>query len=54
VAALIDDRLNHILDPTLPQIIHKYDEKFKVVEKCDELFDKCEEKLRGMEAEIDA
>ena len=51
-AKQIDERLNIVLDPTVPSLEAKYDEKNSLIDDCDELFDKCEDKFKEMEVEV--
>lgn len=51
-AEQIDERLNNILDPTIPELDAKYDEKNGLIDECDDLFDGCEEKLKGIDANL--
>lgn len=46
----IDERLNLILEPTIPELEEKYDEKNKLIDQCDDLFDSLEEKLKVTDA----
>ena len=49
-AAQIDERLNTILEPVIPELDAKYEEKNKLIDECDDLFDACEEKLKSIDA----
>jgi chromosome segregation ATPase len=49
----IDERLNLIIDPILPEIEQKYEDKNALIDECDELFDNCEDKIKGIEAKLD-
>ena len=51
-AAQIDERLNNILDPTIPELDAKYEEKNALIDECDDLFDLCEEKLKAIDANL--
>lgn len=51
-ADTIDEKLTTLLDPTIPDIRNKYDEKNKLIDKCDELFDRLEEELKVLEANL--
>jgi len=51
-AVQISDRLDNILDPTIPEVEAKFVEKNALIDDCDELFDKCEDKLKGTEAKL--
>jgi len=45
----INDRLDSVLDPTLLDIDDKYEEKFGLVDNCDELYDDLIEKIKDIE-----
>lgn len=51
-AADIDERLNNIIHPTLPEIEAKYDSKNDLIDQCDDLFDSCEGRLKGFDAKL--
>jgi len=51
-AEQIDERLNIILDPTIPELDQKYDEKNGLIDECDDLFDACEEKIKLIESNM--
>lgn len=51
-AEQIDERLNNILDPTIPELDAKYEEKNGLIDECDDLFDVCEEKLKSIDANL--
>ena len=51
-AKQIDERLNIVLDPTIPEVEAKYDEKNALIDECDELFDKCELKFKELEVDM--
>jgi chromosome segregation ATPase len=51
-AEQIDERLNNILDPTIPELDAKYDEKNGLIDECDDLFDICEDKLKAIDANL--
>lgn len=51
-AAQIDERLNNILDPILPELEEKYEEKNGLIDECDDLFDACEEKLKTIDVNL--
>jgi hypothetical protein len=51
-AEQIDERLNNILDPTIPELDAKYDEKNALIDECDDLFDTCEEKLKNIDINL--
>jgi hypothetical protein len=59
----INERLDQILDPTIPSIKDKYTDKNQAIDECDELFDKanalidrldgtCEDQLERLEGII--
>jgi predicted nucleic acid-binding Zn-ribbon protein len=49
-AEQIDERLNLILNPTIPELEAKYEEKNALIDECDEKFDGCEAKIKTVEA----
>lgn len=51
-AEQIDERLNNILDPTIPELDAKYEEKNGLIDECDDLFDTQEEKLKTIDAAL--
>lgn len=51
-AGQIDERLDNLLDPTIPEVQEKYDIKNALIDQCDELFDQVEAKIKDAEAEI--
>lgn len=51
-AAQIDERLDKILDPTIPEIEAKYDEKNALVKKCDDLDAQLDEKMAELDEEL--
>jgi hypothetical protein len=51
-AEQIDERLNNILEPTIPELIAKYEEKNGLIDECDDLFDVCEDKLKNIDTNL--
>jgi chromosome segregation ATPase len=51
-AADIDERLNNIINPSLPEIEAKYDSKNDLIDQCDDLFDSCEERLKSIDTKL--
>lgn len=51
-AEQIDERLNNVLDPTIPELDAKYEEKNALIDECDDLFDLCEDKLKSIDANL--
>lgn len=52
-AGQIDERLNLVIDPLIPEIEAKYEDKNALIDECDDLFDNCEEKLKAVEGKLD-
>ena len=48
----IDQRLDEILDPTIPEIKEKYDEKNDLIDKCDEIYDDIEKEILKQDEKI--
>lgn len=51
-AGQIDERLNLIFDPTLPELETKFEEKNGLIDQCDDLFDGQEEKIKAIDANL--
>ncbi len=45
----IDERLDKLLEPTLPDLKDKYNEKNQLIDECDDLFDKANEKINTLD-----
>jgi chromosome segregation ATPase len=52
-AEQIDERLNALLDPTIPDIDEKYETKNALVDECDDIYDSVEKKIKDAEARLD-
>ena len=52
-AGQIDERLNLLIEPILPEIEAKYEDKNAIIDECDDLFDNCEDKIKKIEGKLD-
>ena len=51
-AGQVDERLDGVLDPTIPVTRQKYDDKNALIDECDAIFDQNEEKFLKMEEKL--
>ena len=48
----IEEKLNSLLEPVIPEVREKYDGKNALIDECDELFDDCEQQVKRLEKSI--
>lgn len=48
----IEEKLKALLEPVMPEIREKYDDKNALIDECDELFDDCEQQVKQLEKSI--
>jgi len=51
-AAVIDKKLDMLMDPVIPKIKEKYADKASLIDQCDEAFDKADAQVNDLEGKL--